>query len=713
MPEDNSIGSVVTMQNDERNSMTRAARKIRRTEIIRGWWMRGGVLIMGYDAFRILLMNAPSKTDGKPLLEPKELLRMQKYLLKGPTIVVTDEAHKLRNRGTDIGTLVRQFTTKSRIALTGSPLANNLEDYYNMIDFIADGYLGPIAAFKSHYQEPIEAGFYADSTRADQRKSLKKLQALMADIDPKVQRADISVMKGLLKNKLEFVITVPLTDVQRQLYTAYVQAVKGEELKNVAHARILDWLGFLHLLCCHPSLYITKLVERDVARGEKVKTATNKLAENEEEEAGISTPSADGENTTTEESISKVAIDRQMEIFSSAKTLGLDKEAFALSNKAAIIADIVIQSKRVGDRVLLFSHHLPVLSYFERNFKRLHPGIKTQRLDGGVKAGEKVTRTKGFQNNEYDVFLISTRAGGLGLNLPAANRVILVDFGFNPTWEEQAVGRAYRMGQQKPVYVYHLITGGTFEETMRQRTNFKTQLAIRTIDKKNVVSAAEKSAMYLFEPQDIERSDVKEYEGKDPKVLDFILKTEAGKKICSLSTTEILHLESKDNLTEEELKEVEQMKEDDKLRRRDPQIWLMRKREEENARYSGKQAEEQARLFQQSRISAAIAAATGSHGIPLSSSLNTAMPHHVATPYAFSNISSPFAGLGDINGQRIRADTNRTVSAWAEKGFGAALPTARAPVGAGSITLGGTRNAMSTNDETAEMMALVQTRGAE
>lgn len=112
--------------------------------------------------------------------------KIRRQLLEGPSIVVADEAHKLKNRGTAVGSHVHEFETASRIALTGSPLANNLHDYYAMIDWVAPKYLGDEKEFRAYYQEPIEEGTYADSTVSQQRRSLKKLKALKTDIAPKV-----------------------------------------------------------------------------------------------------------------------------------------------------------------------------------------------------------------------------------------------------------------------------------------------------------------------------------------------------------------------------------------------------------------------------------------------------------------------------------------------------------------------------------------------
>ncbi|KAL4980202.1 P-loop containing nucleoside triphosphate hydrolase protein [Aspergillus desertorum] len=103
-------------------------------------------------------------------------------------------------------------------------------------------------------------------------------------------------------------------------------------------------------------------------------------------------------------------------------------------------------------------------------------------------ARRRLLRGKQLQRSliraKKQVYLISTRAGGLGLNITGANRVIIFDFSFSPIWEEQAVGRAYRLGQQKPVFVYRFSAGGTFEEIIHEKATYKTQLGIHVVDKR-------------------------------------------------------------------------------------------------------------------------------------------------------------------------------------------------------------------------------------
>src|SRR5436190_1023387 len=174
-----------------------------RLQELSSWYKEGGVLIISYNIFKAYVLNKPTKS--RPGLDEELHGTVRKQLLEGPNIIVADEAHMMKNRVTAIAEASAGFRSTSRIALTGSPLANNLRDYYAMIDWIAPGYLGDFVQFKAKYVEPIEEGLYLESTPYERRLSLKKLQVLKKDLDPKVNRADISVLKGSLPPKVEFV----------------------------------------------------------------------------------------------------------------------------------------------------------------------------------------------------------------------------------------------------------------------------------------------------------------------------------------------------------------------------------------------------------------------------------------------------------------------------------------------------------------------------
>ncbi|KAI5300305.1 tRNA-splicing endonuclease subunit sen54, partial [Ascosphaera pollenicola] len=410
-----------------------------RISTIQRWYSDGGILLLSYDIFRELVINKKKRLGE----ESHAIVRQQ--LLQGPKIIVADEAHKFKNRSTGLSSACAQFKSTSRIALTGSPLSNHLEDYYAMIDWIAPGYLGDFVQFKAKYMEPIESGLYADSTRGEKRLSLRKLAVLKRDLDPKVQRADITAIADDLPPKTEFVVTVPLTELQKQAYNSYIESLFLNKVDDIAQTKLWDWLAILSLLCNHPACFMKKLEDR-----RRKLNINNNVAviHDAEEKSGVSdieeNSISSGDRAVSE--MPATATERLQQIFSSVPDIMFPSH----SRRMQAVELIIRSSIEVGDKVLIFSHSIPTLDYMESMLKGR---VAYSRLDGKTLISSRQAATKDFnmENSTTQVYLISMKAGGLGLNIPGANRVIILDFGFNPSWEEQAVGRAYRLGQKKSV----------------------------------------------------------------------------------------------------------------------------------------------------------------------------------------------------------------------------------------------------------------------
>lgn len=471
----------------------------RRNEIT-SWYDDGGVLLIGYETFRNLV------------LRHDEEIRL--VLLEGPNIIIADEAHKMKNASSMISSAASQFRSRSRVALTGSPVANNLEEYHSMINWVAPGYLGPQVEFRAKYVEPIQEGLYQDSTTPERRTSSIMLSVLKKDLDPKVHRADISVIKDSLPPKTEFVIKVPLTKIQEEAYILYVGSMASATRQN-GTAKILDVLAVLSLLCNHPVCFRNKLIARE--------EVAQQMMGSQVDEDVVEAVTGLGDEPVAKLGITSGLIQQQLELF---ENYGESLEAMVHSHRATIFDQILDAAIEAGDKTLVFSHSLPTLDYLERLLKTAKR--RYLRLTGETKMTDRQRDTKLFNSGRYDVYLVSTRAGGLGLNLQAANRVIIFDFGFNPTWEAQAIGRAYRILQVKPVFVYRFTAGGTFEDVVHNKAIFKLQLASRVVDKKNPMRYAQKKFRdLLFEPKPVEQRDLAEFRGKDPLVLDRILDKQA------------------------------------------------------------------------------------------------------------------------------------------------------------------------------------------
>ena len=489
------------------------------------WTDVGGVLLMGFNAFRAFIGNVSKN------LAANEYSNILDALLQKPNLIVADEAHTAKSLKSKLNVAMKRFRATSRIGLTGSPLANNLDEYYALIDWVAPNYLGDHVQFKAHYAEPIQQGFYKDSTAADYLESRKRLKALITDLDPKVNRADISVLRGKLKPKTEFLIKTPLTGLQSDLYRGYVDwmldVVRKEEPKS---ALLWTWLEELRLLCNHPRCYKEGLEQKLVTpkEGTEGVDARNPMKQkskakrqnidkdmiDSEDDLEILDGAAGAEGPQAP----SLLIEKQLEIMKQNGPIS----SINLANKMVILDQILTFAEEANDGTLVFSHSIKTLNYIENRLRK--KGKKFLRIDGSVKTTNRQPITKEFNSGSVKVCLISTRAGGQGLNLFGANRVVIMDISFNPTWEEQAVGRAYRIGQKKPVYVYRLTVGGTFEEALLNQSVFKQQLATRVVDKKNPLRYATRGAkQYLFRPKDLEQKDLASFVGKDLFVLDRLL----------------------------------------------------------------------------------------------------------------------------------------------------------------------------------------------
>ncbi|KAI1132951.1 hypothetical protein F5Y10DRAFT_260574 [Nemania abortiva] len=449
-----------------------------RNQTVQSWGESGGIMIIGYNLF-------------KAFVEDKDMCEI---FLERPNIVIADEAHMMKNPKAKTHLAAANFRTLSRVALTGSPLANNVEEYFSMINWVAPNYLGDIREFRAQYANPINQGLHVDSSASDRRRALRMLRVLKSEVSPKVSRITIAVLKHDIPTKKEFVITVPLTPLQRQAYEMFIQYHSRASLGStkVPVFAIHD----LSLICASPSIFLEKLKE------------TKKGGKN----------STDNTETVT---LPQQLISEEMALIRNAERGA--KDDFTLSWKVPILLGILDQCKKLGDYVLLFSHSMVALDYLEGVLRMKK--LSFVRLDGKTQMADRQNMVKRFNKGSVDIFLISTKAGALGLNITGANRVIIFDAQFNPQDEQQAVGRAYRIGQEKEVFVYRFVCGGTCEQKLLHQAIWKMQLASRVVDKKHPIPKAARFNGAWAMPEETEQKDLDLHLGKD-KVLDALLRNE-------------------------------------------------------------------------------------------------------------------------------------------------------------------------------------------
>jgi len=174
---------------------------------------------------------------------------LRKWLLEGPDIVIADEAHEIKNDKSLIGKLLAEVKTGSRIAMTGSPLSNHLEEYWAMMNWIHPGFLGSLRKFTSEYITPIKDGLYRDSSLGQRTTSQNRLLILKGVLNDKLLRRDLSVIEADLPKKIEFIVHVPLSPLQRQLYEKLIEERVWE---RQGEKGLFKWINILRYICNHP-----------------------------------------------------------------------------------------------------------------------------------------------------------------------------------------------------------------------------------------------------------------------------------------------------------------------------------------------------------------------------------------------------------------------------------------------------------------------------
>ncbi|KAH7170363.1 hypothetical protein EDB81DRAFT_162052 [Dactylonectria macrodidyma] len=480
---------------------------------IRAWATDGGVLVIGYQMLSQMLSSNEASEE---------------LLVDKPSIIVADEAHQIKNEKTIVHQSCARFRSLSRIALTGSPLANNVEEYRAMLDWVAPTFLGPLPEFRQVYATPIQHGLYSDSTRGEKRIALKTLEALRELVQPKVHRATIkSCLKDDLPSKLEFVISVAPTPLQSKLYALYIDALVQGGVANgkMPQSRLFSITNHLGLICNHPRCF-----------QQKVKQISDGIL-------------GDEEDTTFPRSIIQPVL-KELKV--------PDLDLASLSRKVELLSIILDKARDLGDKVLIFCQSLTIIDYLINLFKMQKRRVSI--LTGKTVISKRQEMIKNFNVGDQEVYLISTTAGGVGLNIQGANRVVIFDIKWNPVHEQQAIGRAYRIGQTKGVFVYRFVVAGTFEEDLQNKHVFKTQLAYRVVDKKNPVSWSNRNAKIIHEIRPTLAQSLKEFEGMD-SILDTLMKY--GKKdeaIRSILLTDTFEKEDEAvQFSVDELRDVNEM----------------------------------------------------------------------------------------------------------------------------------------------------------
>nr|XP_021208477.2 uncharacterized protein LOC101739897 isoform X1 [Bombyx mori] len=446
------------------------------------WYSGGGIFIIGYELFRSLSTLDPELDDIRPTIVNKIRTAL---LDPGPDIIVCDEGHLLKNDCSVLAVAMSRVATRRRIVLTGTPMQNNLREYFCMVNFVKPNLLGTYSEFSNRFENPIMNGQHRDSRQEDIRLMKARTHILHKVLEGCLQRQEASVLYPYLPKKHEYTVFIALTQCQWDLYKHYLLHY-GKQTKN----SILKDFHILQKIWSHPQvLHIFQTKARD----EKAKIKAEKL---EDDLAHEDITSEDIKPAETEV--------WWLQYLDGGKML----DSLESSNKFAAVFQILEECTALGDKVLIFSTSLftlDALEYFLRKIKNWSLGHDYYRLDGSVppEVRQKWCREFNAENNiKTKLFLISTRAGSLGLNMTAANRVIILDTSWNPAHDIQSIFRVYRFGQRKDCYIYRFVAMGTMEQKIYERSVTKQAVACRVVDEQQIerhYNSAELTELYRFD----------------------------------------------------------------------------------------------------------------------------------------------------------------------------------------------------------------------
>jgi SNF2 family DNA or RNA helicase len=382
---------------------------------------------------RVLVHQGPDRLRGQEFageLEHTDLVVTSYVLLRRDTDmlqsigwhgVVLDEAQNIKNPEAQQSKVAYQLPAGFRLALTGTPVENRLNELWSIMRFLNPGYLGSRQEFRRSFARPVE--------REGDEEALRRLHRLTKPLVLRRLKSDPRVIDDL-PDKQESKVYCYLSEEQASLYEAVVRDVM-EQLEDSEGIQrkglVLSMLTRLKQICNHPAHFLHE-GDSSVADGVANGAAAN--------------------------------------------------EAARRSGKLARLFELLEETLSVGDRCLIFTQYQEMGAMLHRALPERFD-TATQFIHGGTPARKRTEMVRRFQEDQEgpQVFILSLKAGGTGLNLTRASHVFHFDRWWNPAVEDQATDRAYRIGQRRNVQVHKFVCVGTLEERIDEVIEQKKALA--------------------------------------------------------------------------------------------------------------------------------------------------------------------------------------------------------------------------------------------
>ncbi|KAJ2911902.1 hypothetical protein MD484_g8516, partial [Candolleomyces efflorescens] len=376
------------------------------------------------------------------------------------TCVIVDEVHRVKNESSKITNAFHQFACPRRFGLTGTAIQNSYQELFTILDWTNPGRLGTSKQWRGYVSKPLTLGQSASATEEERVKGMVVARILRDKLLPNFfLRRTKDIIKDQLPKKTDNVVFCPLTPKQ---ITAYKEILKMDAVDNLINRDKPCTCGSRksRKTCCHP------FVAGDLF---KFMSVLIKLSNH----LGLILP---GPKDTPEQTARNRALAEIAFPNGNIPKYGVAMMKPEYCGKLATTEVLLKQWKKADtkNKVLIFTKSVKLLEMLE--FHLSTKDFKFLKLDGSTKQSDRMPMIDRFHNDtSVYIFLISTLAGGTGLNLTGANKVIIFDPNWNPAHDLQAMDRAFRFGQTRDVAVYRLLGAGSVEELIYARQIYKQQ----------------------------------------------------------------------------------------------------------------------------------------------------------------------------------------------------------------------------------------------
>ncbi|KAG8843774.1 helicase [Tulasnella sp. 330] len=382
------------------------------------------VLIIGYEKLRLVIQDL--RSCQPPI-----------------GLIICDEGHRLKSANNKTSKMFDALTTNKRIILSGTPIQNDLGEFHAMADFCNPGLLDDYKTFNRIYETPIVKSRAPNCTEKNREVGTARMEQLLEISKSFVLRRTADILENYLPPKHEYVVFVRPTTIQLRIFSAILNpAVVDDVVQHMTKS--LPLINTLTKVCNSPML----------------------LKKQDDMPSSAATPESRNSSSNVKAALALLPSGGAMEDVS-------------LSGKLTFLAKFLRSlRKHTDEKCVIVSNYTSTLNIVQKYCER--EKYTFLRLDGSTKVERRQEHVDGFNRASQSgrfVFLLSTKAGGVGLNLIGASRLVLIDSDWNPAHDLQAMARIHRDGQKRPVFIYRLVTAGTIDEKIFQRQVTKTGLS--------------------------------------------------------------------------------------------------------------------------------------------------------------------------------------------------------------------------------------------